>query len=172
MRIDLERVKQTDAHAQEYITNHYTNPRGFIGKVTTHLIVVDSKVCGVIVGGSTSMHLHGRQDYFGDCDIQSIINNRLFRLEQNTPNLGTQVLKLWRQTVVQNWKDTYNTIPIGFETLVLPPRTGAVYKADNWDYVGMTKGWSARCPNGHKNGVRVWYKTDPRLVFMKRIKHR
>jgi hypothetical protein len=166
MNIELEQVKQTDSRAREYITNHYTHPRRFIGKNVTHLIKVDNSVCGVIVGGSTSFSLVGRKEFFGEnCDIQSIINNRLFRLENNTKNLATQVLKVWRKQVVKDWKSKYGDTPIGFETLVRPPLTGACYKADNWKLVGMTKGYTART-NWYRK-TRQWIKTDKRLVFMK-----
>jgi len=169
MKIELERVKQNNPEAIRYITNHYTHPRGFIGKNSTHLIKVDGLVCGVIVGGSTSLHLTGRFEFFGeDCDIQNIINNRLFRLELNIPNLGTQVLKLWRKVVVEDWKLRYNCNPIGFETLVKPPLNGAVYRADNWVFGGMTKGYTAK-KFGHKNNCKLWIKTEPRLVFLKTL---
>ena len=168
MKIELERVKQTDSKAREYITNHYTNPRGFIGRNTTHLIKVDGNVCGVIVSGSTSLHLVGRSEFFGkDCNIQDIINNRLFRLENNIPNLGTQVLKLWRKVVVEEWKIKYDCTPIGFETLVKPPLTGSVYRADNWFFGGITKGYTAT-KFGHSNKDKLWIKTEPRLVFFRK----
>ena len=73
---------------------------------------------------------------------------------------------MWRKQVVLDWKIKYNCDPIGFETLVKPPRNGAVYRADNWFYGGMTKGYTARVP---KHGVRVWYRTEPRLIFFKMI---
>jgi len=166
MEIELVRVKQTDKLARSYITNHYTQPRGFIGRVITYLIKVDKEICGVIVGGSTSLHLPGRRDFFGDCNIQDIINNRLFRLENNIPNLGSQILKLWRHLVVRDWESIYDSKVIGFETLVKPPRTGAVYKADNWILTGMTRGYTATRPT---RDYRNWIKTEPRLVFSKRI---
>jgi hypothetical protein len=164
--IELVKVKQNHPQAREYITNHYTHPRGFIGRNVTYLIKVDGEVCGVIVGGSTSLYLPNRKEFFGECNIQDIINNRLFRLEKNIPNLGTQILKLWRKQVCVDWKLKYNSDPIGFETLVKPPRNGAVYKADNWIFGGMTKGYTCKVP---KHNKRVWYKTEPRLVFYKRI---
>jgi hypothetical protein len=164
--IELVKVKQNHPQAREYITNHYIHPRGFIGRNVTYLIVVDGETCGVIVGGSTSLHLPNRKEFFGECNIQDIINNRLFRLEKNIPNLGTQVLKLWRKQVVIDWKIKYNSDAIGFETLVRPPLNGAVYRADNWILGGMTKGYTCKVPH-HR--TRVWYKTEPRLVFYKRI---
>jgi len=169
MRIELETVKQNNPTARFYIDRHYTSPRNFIGKNLTYLIKVDNAVCGVIVGGSTSFTLTGRNEFFGsDCDIQSIINNRLFRLESDIKNLGTQVLKVWRNKVVVDWKEKYGDNPIGFETLVRPPLTGSVYKADNWELVGMTKGFTAKT-NWTKK-TRIWIPTDKRLVFMKRVK--
>lgn len=166
--IELERVKQNNIFARYYISNHYTKPRGFIGRNITYLIIVDDDVCGVIVGGSTSLHLPNRFSFFGECNIQDIINNRLFRLEKNVPNLGTQVLKLWRNKVVLDWYSKYNSKCIGFETLVKPPLTGSVYKADNWFFGGMTKGYTAKAiKHGRKN--RLWIKIEPRYIFFKRV---
>jgi len=165
MMIELKLTKQNDELARYYISNHYTKPRGFIGRNVTYLIVVNDCICGVIVGGSTSLHLLNRKNFFGDCDIQDIINNRLFRLENNLPNLGTQVLKIWRKQVCIDWNRKYNSNPIGFETLVKPPLTGAVYRADNWIFGGMTRGYTCKVP---KHGVRVWYKTEPRLIFFRK----
>lgn len=164
--IELVRAKQTDSVVRFYVTNHYTQPRGFIGRVFTYLIKVDDDVCGVIVGGSTSLHQQGRKEFFGLCNIQDIINNRLFRLENNQPNLGSRILKVWRNTIVKDWEDKYQCKVIGFETLVKPPRDGAVYKADNWIFTGTTKGYTA-----HKCGTRQWkwIKTEPRLIFSKRV---
>lgn len=167
MSIELVRVKQSEPSARYYISTHYTRTRWFVGRNIVYLIKINNDVCGVMVGGSTSYYLPGRKEFFGDCDIQSIINNRLFRLENNTiPNLGTRILKLWRNKVVEDWEFTYHNIPIGFETLVLPPRTGAIYKADNWTYSAMTKGYKARRFNKDN---KVLVKDFPRLVFSKKL---
>ena len=166
LEIELEAVKKNDKLARYYIDKHYTRPREFIGRNITYLIVVNNVVCGAIVGGSTSLYLPNRFELFGDCNIQDIVNNRLFRLENNIPNLGTQVLKLWRKQVVVDWKIKYDSDCIGFETLVRPPLTGSVYKADNWVFGGMTKGYT--CTLYHNK--KIWFKTDKRLVFSRKVK--
>lgn len=165
--IELVRTKQSNKIARYYISTHYTQTRWFVGRNLCYLIKVDNEICGVMVGGSTSYYLPGRKEFFGDVDIQDIINNRLFRIENNTPNLGTQLLKLWRYKVVEDWELTYHSIPIGFETLVKPPRTGAVYKADNWTFTAITKGYKARRFNKHH---KILIPDVPRLVFSKKLK--
>lgn len=71
------------------------------------------------------------------------------------------------------------------QTFILPPRTGAVYKADNWTCLGMTKGeaevtrtiYDGEAAPGAEvrtfgNGevktlVRSFVQTAPKLIFVR-----
>jgi hypothetical protein len=114
-----------------------------------------------------------RDDFFGITKenrvetIDKIINNVVFRLIKNEKNLATQILSLWRKTILKDWKEKYGGEIIGFETFVYGEnRVGTIYKADNWKLVGKTQG-SAKCkPHGAYNlGERK--KTDIKLIFCK-----
>ena len=95
-------------------------------------------------------------------------------LNVDDKNFGTKVLKLWRKQVVIDWQTLYESRVIGFETLVELPRTGSMYKADNWQLVGTTKGFTCRRVGGMAStdswgGTRVWDYNNlkPKLVFCK-----
>src|SRR5436853_30846 len=73
-------------------------------------------------------------------------NNSIFRIVNNLniKNLGTRILKIFRNEIKKDYKLFYNTEILGLITFVEPPRTGAIYKADNWIYLGETKGVEVR----------------------------
>jgi hypothetical protein len=154
---------------------HYSHPKGFVGRQLVYKILVDDKEVGAIVGGSATLHLPNRNEFFGDkYYINGIINNTFYHLEkQEDKNLGSKVLKLWRKQVVLDWEERYKDKVIGFETLIELPRNGALYKADNWIYVGTTKGYICKRVAGEQtenwSGKRVWNYDElkPKLVFCK-----
>lgn len=58
--------------------------------------------------------------------------------------MATRVLKIARNRVQKDHSDKWGFELIGLVTFVEPPRSGALYKADNWDYLGLTKGISMK----------------------------
>ena len=175
--IRLELASKTDSDILKHMQNHYSHPSGFVGRQLIYRIWVDNRAVGAIAGGSATMHLPGRDEFFGDeFALQKVVNNTFYHLENDSDdkNLGTKVLKLWRSQIVDDWQYFYKSPVIGFETLIELPRTGALYKADNWTYVGTTKGYQCRRVGGVSasekfGGVRVWdyVNLKPMLVFCK-----
>lgn len=103
-------------------------------------------------------------------------------------NAGTKFLKLLRYDAQTWWKIRYGDTLKALQTFILPPRTGAMYKADNWSQLGMTTGgktMTVRTLYGEerkahpeaeirtfKNGevkylLREWTETTPKLIFMR-----
>lgn len=157
---------------------HYSHPKGFVGRQIIYKVYNDDIFQGAIAGGSATLHLPNRNEYFGkDFYLGGIINNTFFHLvNHDDKNLGTKILKQFRTQVVKDWEERYKDKVIGFETLVELPRSGSMYKADNWDYVGTTKGYTCRRIGGKDKtekfgGVRVWDKEHlkPKLVFCKKV---
>ncbi|MEY8352473.1 hypothetical protein AALB39_03855 [Lachnospiraceae bacterium 54-53] len=158
---------------------HYSHPKGFVGRQLIYKIYNNGLFSGVIVGGSATLHLPGRDEFFEDSFyINGIINNNFFHLVDNhgDKNLGTKVLSQWRKRVIVDWEERYKDRVIGFESLVELPRTGSMYKADNWTLVGQTKEFTCRREPGIETGVftggkRVWNtnpeELKPKLVFCK-----
>ena len=101
--------------------------------------------------------------------INSIFNNTVFRLELNLPNLGTQILAMWRKQIARDWEKQYGVQVHGFETFVIEDehRKGSMYRADNWDFVGETAG-STKTHNGMINKSER-LETEKKLIFVKKI---
>ena len=177
--IELRKAKKSDEDVQYLMSIHYSHPKGFMGRQLIYKIFDDDEFVGVIVGGSATLHLPNRNEFFGDkYYINGIINNNFFHLIDNhgDKNLGTKVLAKWRKQVVKDWEERYKDKVIGFESLVELPRSGAMYKADNWTLVGQTKGFTCRRMSGTEKGKftggkRVWNtnpdELKPKLVFCK-----
>lgn len=175
--IELIKSKKSDPDIQYLMSIHYSQPKGFVGRQIIYKIFQEGEFVGAIGAGSATMHLPNRNEFFGDkFDLNKIINNTFFHLlPHKDVNLGTKVLKLFRNQSVIDWKEKYKDDVIGFETLVELPRSGSVYRADNWKLVGQTKGFTCKRIGGKSTekwgGVRVWNYEHlrPKLVFCKLI---
>ena len=55
-------------------------------------------------------------------------------------NAGTQILKQLRQRAPIEWKNKYGDDLTHIITFVAGGNNGAVYKADNWEFIGKTAG--------------------------------
>lgn len=173
--IRLERCKRSNPIYKEIRDRHYIPNHGCIGQQIHYLVYLDEVVVGIISGASSVYAVKSRDDFFGLTKenkrpgLNSIINNVVFRLEKNLPNLGSQILALWRKTIAVDWEKQYGVKVHGFETFIIgnERRFGALYKADNWEFVGMTSG-STKTHNGLTNkGGRQ--DTCVKMVFCKKI---
>jgi hypothetical protein len=176
--VKLIKSSKGDKQIQYLMSIHYTHPKGFVGRQLFYKIYEDDEFVGAIAGGSATLHLPNRNEFFGDkYYINGVINNIFFHLgEHKDKNLGTKVLKLFRLQIIKDWEDRYHDKVIGFETLVELPRNGAIYKADNWTLVGTTKGYTCKRIGGETqtekwSGKRVWDTKNlkPKLVFCKLV---
>ena len=84
-----------------------------------------------VIGGSSAVFANQARDAFWgfaeDKDtktrqLNSVINNNIFRLEYPAPNLATMVLAIWRNRIAQDWEDLYGFQVAGFETFVVEER--------------------------------------------------
>lgn len=172
--IELEICKRSNKTYQEIRDRHYVENHGCIGRQFHYLIKLDTKVIGIISGASPVWACAPRDNFFSidkENRIQKvghhIINNVVFRMEESFPNLGTQVLSLWRKQVSKDWKEHYGDDVTGFETFIFGEnRTGAMYKADNWTYVGETQGNTKFKPHG-AYGVTERKQVEKKLIFCK-----
>lgn len=177
--VELIRCKRSNELYQDIRNRHYIPNRGSIGQQMHYLIFVDSEIAGIISGGSAAYATKPRDDFFNitkdnrTVALNGIIDNTVFRLEKNLPNLGTQVLAMWRKRIIIDWENTYNVKPCGFETFIIENenRKGAMYKADNWTYVGETSG-STKLHNHGIENTSERIESAKKLIYCKWIKGR
>ena len=177
----LEVCQRTNPIYQDIRNRHYVDNHGCQGAQIHFLINYNNEYCGIISGASSVYGVKARDAFFKIPKDQKIkqklylpalINNTVFRLENHEYNLGTKILKLWRNTISNLWEDIYSVPVIGFETFVVEEdtRKGCMYKADNWTYVGITCG-STKTHNGMINkSARL--KTSKKLIYCKWIKQK
>ena len=184
----LDPINKGDKRLWDYARVHYTKTRGFVGRFLGYCVnsLETNETFGVIVGGSSALYLQGREDFFGtkNLNLNQIIANTLFHIEKPKSavdeegvvyplrNTTARVLQVWRERVAEDWERKYGDEVLGFETMVLPPRTGACYKKDRWTYVAMTKGFLCKRVPGEEggsgySGKRTWkYNPDERKLIL------
>lgn len=152
---------------------------------------------GVFALGSAFAKPKTIMNYMEQNNLQfnEVANNIVFCLaNQQNKNAGTKLLSLVRKDAIKWWYERYTDRLKAFQTFILPPRTGAVYKADNWEQLGVTTGGKTQTvktipkkeyeENKEKydkqnieirtfnNGqtrylIRGFQETEPKLIFMK-----
>jgi|GEM_PF-2515046 len=179
--IHLVRIPKSDADLQTWMASHYSAPKGFVGRQLIYKIFVNDICYGALAAGSATRFLPGRSDFFGrEVLLDNLVNNTFFHIEKRNGqypfrNFATAVVKKWRETVIYDWPRYYGSEVQGFETLVELPRTGELYRRDNWTEVGMTKGYTCKRVAGRGtdnwSGKRVWDVKNlrPKRVFVKKI---
>lgn len=173
MQIELIKIKRTDSRLLENMKVHYSQPKGFVGRNICYAVMCDSKYYGGIVGGSSCLHLPGRDEFFGGRDLNRIINNLFYHVEGPYPvrNFTIKVIDLFKNMVRKDWIEKYGDDPLGIETLVELPRTGEIYKRAGFIEVGMTHGYTCKRTSGQGGdnwtGKRVWDTKNlrPKRVF-------
>ena len=174
--IILKRCKRTDEDYQLIRNRHYIPNRGCHGQQLHYLIYLNENIIGIISGASSVYAVKSRDDFFGltkdnkKIALNSIINNVVFRLEYHEKNLGTKILKIWRKQIARDWEQRYKVKVHGFETFIIEneSRKGALYKADNWSYLGRTVGNT----KFHDKGLNTMHErkeTEQKLIFAVKI---
>jgi len=177
----LERIGKYDDELTRDAKHHYSQPKGFVGRSICYRVYFDGTYYGSIAGGSATLHLPGRNEFFGkEFQINRIVNNIFFHIEKQRGsyprrNFTTFVLAKFRESVAEDWLTTYGDPLIGFESLVELPRTGDLYIKDGWTETGQTKGYTCKRGPGEGtdswSGKRVWNTKDlrPKRVFCRWI---
>ena len=163
------------------MANHYSQPKGFVGRNICYLVLNDWDIYGTIAGGSATRFLPGRNEFFGmdKSKLGNVVNNIFFHIEKQQGKypereFAVKVLRQFRATIQQDWEKKYGDEVIGFESLVELPRTGECYRRDGWTQVGQTKGFTCKRVAGKGTdswtGKRVWDTENlrPKLVFVRK----
>lgn len=182
--INLEITQRTDSRLLQRMENHYSKPKGFVGRSICYAVTYKGSYFGHVVAGSATRFLPGRNDFFGiEIDqLNSIVNNIFYNVspvESKYPerNFTSMVLLEFEHRVKLDWKAKYGDDCIGLETLVELPRTGETYKRAGWQLVGETKGYTCKRTAGKGtdswSGKRVWCtdadKLRPKIVLCKKV---
>lgn len=184
--ISLTVTGKNDTMLRKRMENHYSKPKGFVGRSICLGIRHNNVYYGHIVFGSATLHLPGRNDFLGVVckdDIQRIANNTFYNISSESKypmrNFTTRVLIEAEKIVIALWREKYGSTLIGFETLVEQneTRTGDLYIKGGYVPVGTTKGFTCKRVGGvgsdEWSGIRVWNKDPenlrPKLVLCKKI---
>jgi len=184
--LSLVPIKRTDPRILADMAIHYSKPGGFVGRNICYAIMFGDTYYGAIVGGSATLHLIGRDEFFGLTKetkkkaLNQIVNNIFYHIEKKqgkypVRNMVPKVLEMFRAQIVLDWATKYNDVVIGFESLIELPRTGESYKRDGWQEVGITKGQTCKRVAGKGSdswtGKRVWDTKNlrPKRVFVREV---
>lgn len=178
--LSLQTVKQSDFALQRDMAIHYSQPKGFVGRNICYAVTHGGRRYGSIVGGSATLHLVGRDAFFGiqdkNADLRRLVNNIFYHVEPGETgypmrNFTSAVLRLFRRVIATDWSIKYRDTVLGFESLVELPRIGTAYHRDGWTEVGLTKGETCKRTGGKGtdswSGKRVWDTVNlrPKRVF-------
>lgn len=173
----FNQVKRSDPRLLQMMDDHYSKPKGFVGRNICLSITTNGILYGFIVGGSATRFLAGRNT---DLPLNQIINNIFFHIEKvdgryPCRNFAERVLSKWESEIPKLWAAKYGDCAGLLETLVELPRTGECYRRAGWVEVGITKGYTCKRVAGRGtdawSGKRVW-DTDnlrPKRVFVKKL---
>jgi hypothetical protein len=159
--------------------NHYSQPKGFVGRNICYAIYYNNDYYGHIVAGSATRYLPNRNEYFNISldQLNKIINNIFFNIspingKYPCRNFTSFVVKEFTKQAATDWQIKYGDVCIGFETLVEKPRTGKLYIRAGWSLIGETKGYTCKRIAGigtdSWTGKRVW-NTNPDTLRPKNV---
>jgi len=182
--IRLVQTKRTDSRLVSRMANHYSQPKGIVGRNICYAIEYDGAYYGHIVGGSATRFLPGRNAFLDISldQINNIVNNIFYNIkkvngEYPKRNFTSFVLNCFLDKIAIDWQAKYGDEVLGFETLVEKPRTGELYTRAGFTIVGETIGYTCKREGGKGtdswSGKRVWNvdkgNLRPKIVLCKKM---
>ncbi len=182
-KLELFITKRTDSKLIERMKNHYSKPKGFVGRNICYSIYYDGIYYGHIVAGSATRFLPGRNEFLGITikQLNNVINNIFYDVSKVNNKYPCRwftslIIKEFVKQSIKDWEHFYGDKIIGFETLVEKPRSGNLYLHSGWTLVGETIGYTCKRIGKEKStdsytGKRIWDTTNlkPKLVFCYKI---
>ena len=166
----LIRVPKGDKVFASLYLSHYPESLGIVGRSSCYLVIFNQRLVGIIGANSPPYAVKPIDKFFGITKenrseaLRSLMNNEVFRIIKPAKNLATMTLKAFRNQLKREYDAKYGEPLTGLLTFVEPPRTGAIYKADNWTYLGMTQGFGTT-RRGKAWHDRKWVKKRSKLIF-------
>lgn len=150
--------------------HHYLGALPKIGETLWYVAIFRSEWVALLSFSASALKCEAR-DRWIDWDfrlqygrLKLVVNNSRFLIlpDCHIPNLGSRILSLCQKRLCRDWEQTFGHPVVLLETFVDPQRfRGTVYKADNWVYVGNTKGFR-RTSLGYTATPQ-----SPKMVFLK-----
>jgi len=107
-----------------------------------------AELLGAIAVHSAVLAIKSRDEFIGWNRQQKLFNlNKVannYRFCLKVRGIGSRVLSVLESAAKKEWRRRYSDKLVLLETFVQPPYEGTSYKAANWTYVGMTKGFAVR----------------------------
>jgi len=171
IELKLVKVKKSNCLFVKWFIEHYPESKGIVGRQLNFLIYYYGKPIGIIGFASPPLNYKIFNNYFnlnpndkrGE-NAKKFLNNNVFRIVYSKKNLGTKILKMARNIIYKLYFEQYNIKLLGIVTFVEPPRTGAIYKADNWECLGETKGYEVK-RRGENWIDKQYSKGGKKLIF-------
>ena len=150
--------------------HHYLGALPKIGETLWYVAVWRNEWVALLSFSASALKCEARDRWIGwDFRLQYgrlklIVNNSRFLILPNghVANWGSRILSLCQKRLCEDWHKAFGHPIVLLETFVDPQRFhGTVYKADNWLYVGDTKGFRR---------TRFGYSAtpdSPKMVFLK-----
>lgn len=148
----LQRISKGNKLFSTLYLEHYPGSKGIVGRQLNYVVWNNGIIVGIIGCNSPPLNYKKFREYFNTDDEKIFMNNNVFRIIKSAKNQATQVLKLFRKTIVKDYHARYGINLLGLITFVEPPRNGNIYKADNWQCLGMTQGISVT----RRGGLEAW----------------
>ena len=108
--LELMQTKRTDKDLLVRMENHYSRPKGFVGRNICYAIFYDSIYYGHIVAGSAIRFLPGRNEYLGITikELNKVINNIFFNV--SPPNSGSYPIRNFTPSVVKLFVNQWDIV--------------------------------------------------------------
>jgi SRSO17 transposase len=128
---------------------HYLGFEGSFGGRVKYIITLGERIVGAISFCAAVYHLGPRDAYIGWDEktriamLPHVVNNNRFLIlpEIHIENLASRVLSMSLHQMRWDWEKQYEVTPYMVETFVDEQYFGTSYKAANWVYLGVTKGY-------------------------------
>jgi len=173
----LQAIKKSDPLLRTLMEDHYSQPKGFVGRQLFYEISFAEKIYGCIAFGSATRHLPNRP---ANDNLNAGLNNIFYHIvkpDGGYPirNFTTYCLLNAEKRACEDYERKYGDRVQWLETLVELPRTGDLYRKAGYQEIGLTKGYTCKRIGGESTdswgGKRIWDTKNlrPKRVFYKPI---
>lgn len=130
--------------------HHYLGSLNKIGETIWYVAIYQNKWIALLSFSSCALRCSDRDQWIGwkyrnQYDrLQLMVNNTRFLIlpDFHVQNLASKILSICKKRISTDWQQAYSHRILVLETFVDGTKfSRTIYKASNWQYVGMTKGY-------------------------------